>query len=199
MTRQTKTLALMVTATLTLSPVSAIADVKKAACIEANTKAQDLRREGKLSEARGQLRTCADPSCPELVRDDCTKRLDDLERAQPTIIFGAKDASGRDMGAVAVTVDGRPLAEKLDGTPLRVDPGEHVFTFSAGDQSPVTQTFIIREGERDRRESLVIGPPAPPDQAPAPTPAQNVEGPSGSASTSARLPDSTAQGMGTRR
>src|ERR1700689_3253040 len=108
---------------LTFTPTSALADLTKGQCIAANTKAQDLRRDGKLSEARAELQTCGDPSCPALVRDDCTKRLNELEGAQPTIIFDAKDGAGHDLSAVAITMDGHPFADKLDGKALRVDPG----------------------------------------------------------------------------
>jgi hypothetical protein len=54
-----------------------------AECVGADTAAQSLRRDGKLAAARVQLMTCGSPSCPALVRDDCTQRLEDLERAVP--------------------------------------------------------------------------------------------------------------------
>ena len=139
-------------------PAPARADVAKAQCIEANTKGQDLRRDGKLSAAREQLRACNDPACPPIVRVDCTKRLDELEGAQPTIIFDAKDGSGHDISAVGVTIDDHPFADKLDGTALPADPGTHVFVFTVPGQTPVRQTFILKEGEKERRERLVIGP-----------------------------------------
>lgn len=102
--------------------------------------------------AREQLRTCGDTSCPALIRDDCAKRLDEPERAQPAIVFDAKDGAGRDLSAVHVTVDGRPFAERLDGAALKVDPGEHVFVFTVPDEPPVSQTFVVKEGEKERRE-----------------------------------------------
>ncbi len=144
-----------------------MADVTKDQCIDANAKGQDLRRSGKLAAAREQLRLCSSLSCPAMVRNDCTKRLDELESVQPAIIFDAKDGSGRDLSVVSVTVDGRPLTEKLDGTALQVDPGEHVFVFSVPDQAPVSQTFVLKEGDGQRRERVVIGPPPP---APPPPP-----------------------------
>jgi hypothetical protein len=140
----------------------------KAQCIDANTKGQDFRRDGRLSAAREQLRMCAAPSCPAIVSDDCTKRLDELERAQPAIVFDAKDGSGRDLSVVKVTVDGAPLAEKLDGTALQVDPGQHVFVFTVPDQTPVTQTFVVKEGDKERRERIVIGPSLVPPITPQP-------------------------------
>jgi hypothetical protein len=200
----------MVTATLlALMPAPARADVTKAQCVEANTRGQDLRRDSKLSAAREQLRTCADPTCPPLVRDDCTRRLDELERIQPTIVFDAKDASGRDVSAVRVTVDGKPLAERLTGAPLQVDPGEHVFGFEVPGQAPVTQSLVIHESERDRRERIVLGGAAPAAtvpaaSAPSPAPAPAAPPPPAAAPPSEAPPSASAgspggPGMGTQK
>jgi hypothetical protein len=113
-----------------------------------------------------------------MVRDDCSRRLDELEKVQPTIVFDAKDASGHDVVAVKVTVDGKLVTERLVGTALAVDPGEHTFTFTLPGGAPVTQTFVIKEGVKDRHEGIVLaGAPAPlapgsgPSQVPAPPPA----------------------------
>lgn len=140
-----------------LSSTAAHADVSKEQCVDANVDAQSLRRAGKLHDARAQLELCGRPSCPALVRSDCLKRLDELERAQPAIVIQAKDDSGADLGAVRVAVDGTLLTDKLDGKPLRVDPGEHVFVFEAPGRSPLTRTWIINEGDKDRRERIVLG------------------------------------------
>jgi hypothetical protein len=139
---------------------AAVADPTKEQCIQANAGGQDLRRESKLAAARGQFLACASASCPALVRDDCAKRLDDVERAQPTIVFDAKDGAGRDVSMVTVTVDGHPLVDRLDGTSLRVDPGEHAFVFTVAGQPPQTQTFVLKEGDKDRREKITVGPAA---------------------------------------
>jgi hypothetical protein len=143
--------------TMALSPASARADVTKAQCLDANANGQDLRRDGKLSAAREAFRRCADASCPALLRDDCTRRLDELERAQPTIIFEAKDGAGNDLSAVKVTVDGLPLADRLGGAPLAIEPGEHTFAFETAGQPTLQKRFVIRESEKDRRESITLG------------------------------------------
>jgi hypothetical protein len=154
----------------------ALADVTKDQCIDANGKAQELRRDGKLSAARDQLQACGNSACPAMIRDDCTKRLNELEGAQPTVIFDARDASGRDLIAVTVTMDGRPLVGKLDGKALPVDPGEHEFTFTVAGQAPIVEKLVVRESEKERHERVVIGPPAAPApplpvaEAPAQTP-----------------------------
>jgi hypothetical protein len=157
-------------AVLAAAPSVVRADVTKAECIQANATAQDARRDLKFSAAREQLARCIDPSCPAMVRDDCARRLDELQKAQPTIVFDAKDASGRDVVAVKVTIDGKPLAEKLVGAALSVDPGEHTFTFAVPGSAPVTQTFVIKEGEKERREGIVLGGPVPTPLAPGPGP-----------------------------
>jgi len=160
---------------LALAPASAAADVTKDQCVDADTQAQILRRAGKLTAARAQLATCGDPSCPAIVRDDCSRRTDELERAQPTIIFDAKDAAGRDLSAVQVSVDGAPLAPSLDGTALKVDPGQHAFTFTAAGLAPVTSSLVVKEGEKERRERVVFAaapaaqPAALPETPPSPS------------------------------
>lgn len=164
-------------ATLALALLSAPvwADATKEQCADADVKAQDLRRDGRLSAAREELRLCAAQSCPPIVRDDCTKRLDDLEKAQPTIIFEARDGAGNDLGAVKVTVDGQPFADRLAGAPLPVDPGEHTFTFEVAGQPPLQKKLVVRENEQGRRESVVLGPA--PAQSPAASPERPSSGP----------------------
>jgi hypothetical protein len=137
--------------------------------VTANASAQDLRRDGKLSEAREQLRICNDPKCPGIVRTDCTKRLDELEAAQPTVVFDAKDGAGADLSAVKVTVDGKVLTERLGGSALQVNPGEHTFTFEVAGQPPVTRHLVLREGEKDRHEQVVLGAPVSAQPTPSAT------------------------------
>jgi hypothetical protein len=146
------------------------ADVTKSQCVDANANGQSLRMDGKLSDARRELQVCSDSACPPIVRSDCAERLDELERAQPTILFDVKDATGADLIAVKVTLDGQPVNDKLVGTALRVDPGEHTFTFAAPGRDPLKRTFVIKEGEKGRREPVVIGSPEATAQVPISVP-----------------------------
>jgi hypothetical protein len=118
---------------------------------------------------------CESPSCPAIVRGDCIQRLDELEHAQSTIVFDVKDATGADVSAVTVTIDGAPFAERLEGGALRVDPGDHTFGFAAAGQEPVTRHVVIKEGVKDRHEPIVLPAsqaspavirPAPPEPPP---------------------------------
>ena len=153
------------------APARADAPPTKAQCIEANTRGQDLRRDNKLSGARESFQACASTSCPPLVRGDCARRIDEIDATQPTIVLVAKDRAGKDVSAVHVTVDGKPVTDKLDGAALPVDPGEHVFTFTAPGQPAVKATFVLAVGEKNRREQVVVGGGAPPGPAAVPGPA----------------------------
>jgi hypothetical protein len=139
----------------------------KAQCLEAHTKGQDLRRDGRLSAAREQFRTCGGSACPALVRDDCTRRLDELDKAQPTVVFEVKDGAGRDVSGLRVTVDGELPVGHLEGAPLSVDPGDHTFRFEAAGQTPVISSLVIRETEKNRHERIVMGNSSPTLASPA--------------------------------
>jgi hypothetical protein len=158
---------------LSLLAITAHADPTKDQCVDADTKAQSLRRDGKLSAARDQLKLCVAQACPPLVRDDCAQRLDEVDRVQPTIVFEVHDGGGKDLSAVRVLLDGRPWLDRVDGAAVPLDPGAHTFTFQAAGQPPVTQSFIIREGDKARRERLVVGAAA----VPAPPPPSGVTAP----------------------
>lgn len=142
-----------------LVPTSARATPNTDQCIDADTHAQDLRRDGKLLSARAALQICTDPACPHLVREDCTQRLNELTSAVPSLIFSAKDGTGRVLSAVAVTIDGKPWVDHLDGSALEVDPGQHTFTFQAAGFPPATVKLQIREREHALRQEILLGPP----------------------------------------
>jgi hypothetical protein len=147
---------LLVGAMVAASPATA-ADATKQQCIAADDAAQALRQAGKLGKAREQLLVCVAQSCPGPVREDCAQRLDEVDKAMPTIVFEVKDGAGNDVSGVTVTIDGRPLASKLTGAAVAVDPGEHRFKFEAAGAPSTEQTVVIREADKDRRLHVVLG------------------------------------------
>jgi hypothetical protein len=146
---------------------SRAADPTTAECLAANNSSIDLRNGHRLRDARAQLLVCAATSCPTDVRKECLRRVDEVTAQIPTVIFEAKDASGKDLSAVAVTMDGHPLADRLVGTPISIDPGEHTFTFETAGQPRVTRQFVIQESQKDRREAVAFGAAALPASGPA--------------------------------
>lgn len=136
-----------------------------AECLSASNASIDMRIAHKLRDARGELLVCASASCPAEVRAECLSKFAEVDAEIPTIVFEAKDGTGLDRSAVRVVMDGHPLAERLDGTALAVDPGEHTFTFETADLPSIAKTFVIREAEKDRHEPIILG--LPPAGAPA--------------------------------
>jgi len=133
-----------------------------AACINAVEQGLTLRQKGQLREALKVLTTCSEPACPAELRTECTQRIDAIGLAMPTLVLAAKDGAGNDLFDVKVTMDGALLVDSLDGRPVSVDPGEHDFRFETPGQPPVERKLVLREGEKNRSEVVVLGPPAPP-------------------------------------
>jgi len=151
------------------------AEPTKQQCVEADDDAQDLRQAGKLRRAREKLAVCAAAACPAIVRDDCVQRLVEVDAAMPHVVFQAKDGAGNDLTDVQVTIDGAPLAQRLDGASLKVDPGRHLFVFTAAGLPSVTKKLVLAEHDQGRREIIVLGPvqagplaAAPPSAPPSP-------------------------------
>jgi hypothetical protein len=148
--------ALAFSALVLLAANASADDPTKDQCIAANEGAQSLRQTGKLQAARAQLLICIATSCPGPVRDDCAERLNDLDRAIPSVVFSAKGNTDADLSAVKVTMDGAPLADRLDGTAISVEPGEHTFEFTAEGYPLVSKRLVIREGVKGRLELIAF-------------------------------------------
>jgi serine/threonine-protein kinase len=142
-----------------LLPRSARADgPTKLECIAANDVAQELRHVGKLREAREKLALCVSATCPGPVREDCAQRLTEVDAVMPSVVFEAQDEAGNDLLAITVTMDGHRLPGTLTGLPVPLDPGEHHFAFDDADGlAHIEKTIVVHEGERDRRERIVLG------------------------------------------
>ena len=133
------------------------ADPTTADCLAASEASLKSGNDQKLRQERTQLLVCASPNCPADIRKECVHRVDEVNAAIPTIIFEAKDGSGKDLSSVKVTMDGQILAERLEGSALSIDPGEHTFLFETAGQAPLTKQFVIRESQKDRREAIAFG------------------------------------------
>ncbi len=179
-------------AALSAAPAVRAAGPSVTDCLTATETALKLRANHKLRQARKQLLICAEATCPADIRKECVGRVTELNEQIPTIFFGAKDASGADLSAVKVTMDGEVLTERLEGTPLSINPGEHTFTFEAAGLPPVTRVFLIQQGQKDRRETVAFAAAtAAPKQAPTP---QTVSG-----TPPPAMPEEKGPGMGTQK
>ena len=127
-------------------------------CLTASEGSIALRKQHRLHEARARLLVCSDAACPGDIRDECVRQVGEINVAMPTIILEAKSTSDSDLTQVRVTMDGHVLANRLDGTAIALDPGEHAFTFETAGQPAVTQSFVVREGQKNRLVSVRLGP-----------------------------------------
>lgn len=134
-----------------------VAHAEDVACVNAAEKSLTLRKQGKLQDALKSLAICADPTCPQEVKDECAQRVSQIDAIVPSIVLGARDGAGVDLESVVVVMDGQPFSTKLDGRAVRLDPGEHVFRLTAPNGDHVERTIVVREGEKERRESFTIG------------------------------------------
>jgi hypothetical protein len=153
---------LIASAVSLFAPTSRAADPTMADCLGASETSIKLRSAHHLRESRQQLLECAALTCPLEVRSECERRLVGVNAAIPTLVFEAKDAAGNDLSAVSVSMDGKPLADRLEGTAISLDPGSHSFHFEAVGHGMVDKSFVLHEGEKDRRERIVFGAVAAP-------------------------------------
>jgi hypothetical protein len=141
----------------------------KAACVAASDDGQRLRASNHLLAARQKLIACSDATCPSIVRAACADWLREVENATPTIVLAVRrrtptcDAAAveSDLVDVAVSLDGAPLAARLDGGSISIDPGEHVFRFEAPGVEPREERLVAREGEKSRTVRVVLAGRAP--------------------------------------
>jgi hypothetical protein len=125
-------------------------------CLTANENALTLRNQFDLRATRAQLLVCSAASCPADIRNECIRRMGEVNVAMPTIVFDAKDAGGRELIDVTVKMDGELLAQRLEGISLSIDPGQHTFTFEVPGHPALSQRLLILEGEKDRRARITF-------------------------------------------
>ncbi|HEY5924443.1 MAG TPA: hypothetical protein VIV11_22350 [Kofleriaceae bacterium] len=135
----------------------AIADtLSKEACVDAHSRGQDARDQGKITLARKLFLTCAQSGCPAAVQGDCARFADDLSNIQPTVNFVARDGNGNDLPNTSVYVDGMLVATQIDGRPVDIDPGNHTVKFSNSGKDEIV-TVVIGSGEKGRVVSARFG------------------------------------------
>jgi hypothetical protein len=145
-----------------LAFTASAAGPSKEECLDAHSRGQDAREQGKTSLARKLFLTCAQSACPALVQGDCARFTEELGRAQPTVSFAARDSAGADLPDTTVYVDDVLIATRLDdGKPHDIDPGKHTIRFSNGGRDQI-ETVIVGSGEKGRAVVATFPSTAPP-------------------------------------
>lgn len=124
------------------------------ACFTAAERAQPLMKERRFREARAELEMCARDVCPRVARTDCRDWLADVAAQQPSIVIAVHEVNGRhevrDVAGVRALVDGGIVVEKVDATPVPLDPGRHRVRVERAGLEPLEQNIELREGEKSR-------------------------------------------------
>jgi hypothetical protein len=123
--------------------------INKVACVEAAEAGQRLRKEGHLVSARDRLVVCASPECPEVVSQDCTGWLGQVQRSLASVVIKAY-GDDEPLSDVAVFLDGAELTERAPTATIEVDPGDHVVRCEHAGFAPVEERTHLVEGERGR-------------------------------------------------
>jgi hypothetical protein len=125
-------------------------------CARSLEQSQRLLNGSHYVAASSEATKGASPSCGEALFDECRKICDELQRATPSVLFAVRDSAGHELSDVTVVVDGESNSAKIDGKPIRVDPGNHEFSFSSIGYMATRQVFLIRAGEQFREFSVVL-------------------------------------------
>jgi hypothetical protein len=141
------------------------------ACFTAAERAQPLMKQKRLREARAELEVCARDVCPKVARVDCRNWMADVANAQPSIVIFAHETNDehemRDVEGVRAIIDGAIFIDKVDTTPIPIDPGRHRLRLERQGAEPLELTVDVAEGEKARavhfywKRSWVTKPPGP--------------------------------------
>lgn len=126
-------------------------------CHLAHARAQESGRAAHLVEARELLQTCAKVRCGKVLYEACTAMLTQVEADLPSIVPVVTDGNGAARIDVQVTVDGKPLAERLDGRAFPVDPGMHEFAFTTSDGLVAARKLLVVQGQHNRAIRVSTG------------------------------------------
>lgn len=129
-------------------------------CLGNHVSAQELRLDGSLVAARELLRSCSAPTCPVLVRSDCSALLADVERAMPTVVLELANPE-LDPSKVNVSLEGLPGGLHF-GQAYELDAGAVALHAEAPGYEPFSETLVVREGEKNRVVQVRLSLPAPP-------------------------------------
>ncbi len=149
-------------ASLLGTPRVAAAASTKQECVDTNERGQTLLQQDHLHAARASFAQCVSTACPGPVRQDCAARIVEIDRVMPAIEFDVRDAAGHELTGVSLRVHGDLVAVRLDGgVAVPIDPGTHDVELVPQTGAARRETIVVRRGEKDRIEHVVLDPGAP--------------------------------------
>jgi hypothetical protein len=156
------------------------------ACINADTRGQEVRLRGHWRDAEALFRTCLHLQCPAAIAQDCTARYDDVRASMPSLLVVARRPDGADTVDARLVIDGQVVASSLPATAIEVDPGEHVVSIAHDGWIATEKRIVVREREKDRRVVFQFAPssseassPEMPSPETSSSPASSAQAPAG--------------------
>jgi hypothetical protein len=131
--------------------------VDKKACSDSYEKAQVMQKASRLNDERAELTVCTQDACPKWIQTECVKWLADIDEHQPSLVIAAKDSQGHDVLDASIEIDGSMISSKLDGSPIRVDPGQHTIKITPDGQAATEMKVVARWGEKSRVVPIILG------------------------------------------
>ncbi len=147
----------------------ASAEEEADACLVAFDEAQSQREAGELVAAKASLKRCSEAACRQVVREQCSIWLVEVDQQLATIELTVQGPDGTPLPDAQLSIDGalRPLEEG----PVELTPGRHTFRASHPDYAPIEQEVELVSGPRAEPLVLRLTPkPAPPSPEPLPRP-----------------------------
>jgi len=146
---------LALTGAVLIHASTATAETSQQRCIAAAEATQRSLHDGKLLDARAEATSCSAPACPDVVRTDCERWLDEASTQIPTVVVTAHDGAGHDVVQARLEIDGSAVASAFDGRPIELDPGAHQIRVTAG-TTTASETVVLASGERNRHVRLTL-------------------------------------------
>jgi hypothetical protein len=137
-------------------PCSAQSNTKNE-CVASYQQAQVSRQEGDLLKAQQELVSCAGAGCPDAMQADCSRWLEEVQTALPSVVFRALTPNGADVPDARIELDGQP-ERALDGRSTTLNPGQHQVTVRAPHFAPITLQVQFVEGQKLRQQALTLHP-----------------------------------------
>jgi hypothetical protein len=142
-----------------------------ASCEASYEQAQTERLAGHYISASSAALACSQIQCNQAIVRECMRLYESLQQDTPTLVFAARKAEGGELIDVKVEMDGKPVADRISGRPMAVDPGPHQFVFIEPTRGRVETTESARVGDHARVIEVTFPDPNAKAAAAAATPA----------------------------
>jgi len=147
-----------------------------AACLDANERSITLENDGKQLAARENLRECAALECPTEIREECERRLTEINQVIPSVLFEFGDEQGKPISPVQIRLDGELQPAQAATALIEANPGQHVFVFEAPGYAPIRSELVLSARQLRRPERITFSAATPAATESAPSNQQGLHG-----------------------